>query len=175
MSRLIRTSYGCVQMPSWLKRGSSLPRRSRDVQRTRIGRPAFKEKLEKAARLVAVTNCHQQPLWARCALGDRAMGDLDGAPADAGMGQGAAVAMQGSGGAGQGGRSKRGRGGARTSGLADAAATIPRLWRGDEMQPAGRRQRTPGSKVKRGRNGEVNGNVAPGYQPVRSGAGQSWQ
>jgi hypothetical protein len=94
-----------------------------------------------------------------------------GAPADAGMGQGRRGRNAGSGGAGQGGRNKRGRGGAPGAAASLTQQQFPGFGGATEMQPAGRRQRTPGNKVKRGRNGEVNGNVAPGYQPP-SGQGQ---
>jgi len=171
VSRLIRTSYGCVQMPSWLKRGQF---KQLDEAETfnvleSVGLRS-KKKLEKAARFGGRNKLPQQPLGPmRSATEHEAI--WTGAPADAGMGQGRRGRGGGNGGAGQGGRNKRGRGGAPGASASLTQQQFPGFGGATEMQSVGRRQRTPGNKVKRGRNGEVNGNVAPGYQPP-SGQGQ---
>ena len=171
VSRLIRTSYGCVQMPSWLKRGQfKLLDEAETFNVLESVGLRSKKKLEKAARFGGRNKLPQQPLGPmRSATEHEAI--WTGAPADAGMGQGRRGRNAGSGGAGQGGRNKRGRGGAPGAAASLTQQQFPGFGGATEMQPAGRRQRTPGNKVKRGRNGEVNGNVAPGYQPP-SGQGQ---
>lgn len=168
VSRLIRTSYGCVQMPSWLKRGQfKLLDEAETFNVLESVGLRSKKKLEKAARFGGRNKLPQQPLGPmRSATEHEAI--WTGAPADAGMGQGRRGRNAGSGGAGQGGRNKRGRGGAPGAAASLTQQQFPGFGGATEMQPAGRRQRTPGNKVKRGRNGEVNGNVAPGYQPPSS-------
>ncbi len=169
VSRLIRTSYGCVQMPSWLKRGQF---KQLDEAETfnvleSVGLRS-KKKLEKAARFGGRNKLPQQPLGPmRSATEHEAI--WTGAPADAGIGQGR---RNRNGGAAQGGRNKRGRGGAPGPAASLTQQQFPGFGGATEMPATtGRRQRTPGNKVKRGRNGEVNGNVAPGYQ-APSGQGQ---
>ena len=171
VSRLIRTSYGCVQMPSWLKRGQF---KQLDEAETfnvleSVGLRS-KKKLEKAARFGGRSKLPQQPLGPmRSATEHEAI--WTGAPADTGMGNGRRGRSGGSASAGQGGRNKRGRGGAPGAAASLTQQQFPGFGGAAEMQTAGRRQRTPGNKVKRGRDGEVNGNVAPGYKPP-SGQGQ---
>ncbi len=181
VSRLIRTTYGCVQMPSWLKRGQSkLLDEAETFEILESVGLRSKKKLEKAARFGGRNRIPQQPLGPmRSATEHEAI--YNPAPADGGAGQGRGGRRQGGrGGAGQG---AQGRGGPRfRTGMGGAGATpaplqqqqFPGFGGATEMQTVGRRQRAPGNKVKRGANGEVNGNVAPGYRGSGGGnAGNS--
>ncbi|MEO7253913.1 MAG: pseudouridine synthase [Casimicrobium sp.] len=169
VSRLIRTTYGCVQMPSWLKRGQSkLLDEAETFEILESVGLRSKKKLEKAARFGGRNRIPQQPLGPmRSATEHEAI--YNPAPADAGAGQGRGGRRQGGrgGAAGQGGQ---GRGGPRFRTGAGATPgplqqqQFPGFGGATEMQTAGRRQRTPGNKVRRGADGEVNGNVAPGYR-----------
>jgi 23S rRNA pseudouridine2605 synthase len=170
VSRLIRTSYGVVQMPSWLKRGQFKQLdegETFDVLES-VGLRS-KKKLEKAARFGGKNRLPQQPLGPmRSATEHEAI--YTGAPADAGMGGGRGRRQGANAGPG-GGRRAGGR--FRTGAGAAPAATqqqFPGFGGASEMPVTGRRQRTPGNKIKRGADGEVNGNVAPGYKP-NAGAG----
>lgn len=176
VSRLIRTSYGCVQMPSWLKRGQfkQLDEAETFEVLESVGLRS-KKKLEKAARFGGRNRIPQQPLGPmRSATEHEAI--WTGLPADAGASQGRGRRQGGRGGSagaggGQGGR----RGGRGPGGNAPAALQqqqFPGFGGASEMPVSGRRQRTPGNKVRRGPGGEVNGNVAPGYRgPPAGGAG----
>lgn len=170
VSRLIRTSYGVVQMPSWLKRGQFKQLdegETFDVLES-VGLRS-KKKLEKAARFGGKNRLPQQPLGPmRSATEHEAI--FTGAPADAGMGGGRGRRQGANAGPG-GGRRAGGR--FRTGAGAAPAATqqqFPGFGGASEMPVTGRRQRTPGNKIKRGADGEVNGNVAPGYKS-NAGAG----
>lgn len=173
VSRLIRTSYGCVQMPSWLKRGQF---KQLDEAETfnvleSVGLRS-KKKLEKAARFGGRNKLPQQPL-----------GPMRSATEHEAIWTGAPVAVGGAG--ARGGRNQRGRGGQPRASAA-TSQQFPGFGGASEMLPAGRKQRTPGNKIKggdgqgrqrqgrRGAGGDVNGNVAPGYAPnagKRSGSG----
>ncbi len=171
VSRLIRTTYGCVQMPSWLKRGQSkLLDEAETFEILESVGLRSKKKLEKAARFGGRNRIPQQPLGPmRSATEHEAI--YNPAPADAGAGQGRGGRRQGGrggAGAGQNGRGgprfRTGMGGGGTMPAPLQQQQFPGFGGATEMQPVGRRQRTPGNKVKRGVNGEVNGNVAPGYR-----------
>ena len=178
VSRLIRTTYGCVQMPSWLKRGhSKLLDEAETFEILESVGLRSKKKLEKAARFGGRNRIPQQPLGPmRSATEHEAI--YNPVPADGGTAQGRGGRRQGGrGGAGQG---AQGRGGPRFRTGASAMPAplqqqqFPGFGGATEMQTVGRRQRTPGNKVKRGANGEVNGNVAPGYRSNGGGnAGNS--
>ena len=168
VSRLIRTTYGCVQMPSWLKRGQSkLLDEAETFEILESVGLRSKKKLEKAARFGGRNRIPQQPLGPmRSATEHEAI--YNPAPVDAGAGQGRGGRRQGGrGGAGQGGQGRSGprfRTGAGATPAPLQQQQFPGFGGATEMQSVGRRQRTPGNKVKRGANGEVNGNVAPGYR-----------
>ncbi|MBL8310815.1 MAG: rRNA pseudouridine synthase [Burkholderiales bacterium] len=169
VSRLIRTSYGCVQMPSWLKRGQF---KQLDEAETfnvleSVGLRS-KKKLEKAARFGGRNKLPQQPL-----------GPMRSATEHEAIWTGAPAVVGGT--AGRGGRNQRGRGGQPRLSAA-TSQQFPGFGGASEMLPAGRKQRTPGNKIKggnaqgrqgrQGRDGrrggvaaDVNGNVAPGYSP----------
>lgn len=173
VSRLIRTSYGCVQMPSWLKRGQF---KQLDEAETfnvleSVGLRS-KKKLEKAARFGGRNKLPQQPL-----------GPMRSATEHEALWTGAPAAVGGA--AARGGRNQRGRGGQPRASAA-TSQQFPGFGGASEMLPAGRKQRTPGNKIKgsdgqgrqrqgrRGPGGDVNGNVAPGYTPnggKRGGSG----
>ena len=174
VSRLIRTRYGCVQMPSWLKRGQfkQLDEAETFEVLESVGLRS-KKKLEKAARFGGRNRIPQQPLGPmRSATEHEAM--WTGLPADAGVSQGRGR-RQGGRGAGSAGAGQNGRRGGRGPGGNAPAALqqqqFPGFGGASEMPVAGRRQRTPGNKVRRGPGGEVNGNVAPGYRGPSAGAG----
>jgi 23S rRNA pseudouridine2605 synthase len=196
VSRLIRISYGCVQMPSWLKRGQSKlldEAETFDVLES-VGLRS-KKKLEKAARFGGKNRIPQQPLGPmRSAAEHEAV--WTGLPADAmaapgrGRRQPGGRGVPGQGGPGangrQGGRFNSGNGGGRggrngMGGAGGAPAALqqqqfPGFGGATEMPVAGRRQRgpgMPGNRVKRDGNGEVNGNVAPGYRASPAGAGNA--
>ncbi len=168
VSRLIRTTYGCVQMPSWLKRGQSkLLDEAETFEILESVGLRSKKKLEKAARFGGRNRIPQQPLGPmRSATEHEAI--YNPAPVDADAGQGRGGRRQG--GRGGAGAGQNGRGGPRFRTGASAMPAplqqqqFPGFGGATEMQVVGRRQRTPGNKVKRGANGEVNGNVAPGYR-----------
>ena len=171
VSRLIRTTYGCVQMPSWLKRGQSkLLDEAETFEILESVGLRSKKKLEKAARFGGRNRIPQQPLGPmRSATEHEAI--YNPVATDPGLGQGRGGRRQG--GRGGAGAGQNGRGGPRfRTGMGGASAApaplqqqqFPGFGGATEMQPVGRRQRTPGNKVKRGANGEVNGNVAPGYR-----------
>ena len=183
VSRLIRISYGVVQMPSWLKRGQSkLLDEAETFEVLESVGLRSKKKLEKAARFGGKNRIPQQPLGPmRSAAEHEAV--WTGLPADAGATQGrgrrqpGGRGVPGQGGPGangrQGGRFNSGTGGGRgrNGGNGPAAPValqqqqFPGFGGATEMPVAGRRQqRTPGNRVKRDGNGEVNGNVAPGYR-----------
>jgi 23S rRNA pseudouridine2605 synthase len=176
VSRLIRTSYGCVQMPSWLKRGQfkQLDEAETFEVLESVGLRS-KKKLEKAARFGGRNRIPQQPLGPmRSATEHEAI--WTGLPADAGAGGGRGRRQGGRGpggaGGGQGGRRGIGRGPGGNAPVALQQQQFPGFGGASEMPVAGRRQRTPGNKVRRGPGGEVNGNVAPGYRgPPAAGAG----
>ncbi|MCZ2135065.1 MAG: rRNA pseudouridine synthase [Burkholderiales bacterium] len=156
VSRLIRTRYGSVQMPSWLKRGQH---KLLDELETfnvleAVGLRS-KKKLEKAARFGGRNKMPQQPL-----------GPMRSATEHEALWQGAVPeAMHG----GrrphaEGGARKRGRAGAATSAVSLTQQQFPGFGGASEMQAATRRPRVPGNKIKPGkrpRGGDVNGNVAP--------------
>jgi 23S rRNA pseudouridine2605 synthase len=188
VSRLIRVSYGCVQMPSWLKRGQSKlldEAETFDVLES-VGLRS-KKKLEKAARFGGKNRIPQQPLGPmRSAAEHEAVWTGVAADAGAGMGRGrrqpGGRGVPGQAGPGangrQGGRFNSGNGrGGRGAGGPPAALQqqqFPGFGGATEMPVAGRRQRgagTPGNRVKRDGNGEVNGNVAPGYRGAAAGSG----
>ena len=168
VSRLIRTTYGCVQMPSWLKRGQSkLLDEAETFEILESVGLRSKKKLEKAARFGGRNRVPQQPLGPmRSATEHEAI--YNPASTDASAGQGRGSRRQG--GRGGAGAGQNGRGGPRFRTGAGATPAplqqqqFPGFGGATEMQTVGRRQRTPGNKVKRGANGEVNGNVAPGYR-----------
>jgi len=164
VSRLIRTSYGCVQMPSWLKRGQfkQLDEAETFEVLESVGLRS-KKKLEKAARFGGRNRIPQQPLGPmRSATEHEAI--WTGLPADAGTAGGRGRRQNGRGaGGGQGGR-RNGRGPGGNAPVALQQQQFPGFGGASEMPVAGRRQRTPGNKVRRGPGGEVNGNVAPGYR-----------
>ena len=188
VSRLIRISYGVVQMPSWLKRGQSkLLDEAETFEVLESVGLRSKKKLEKAARFGGKNRIPQQPLGPmRSAAEHEAV--WTGLPADAGAAQGrgrrqpGGRGVPGQAGPGangrQGGRFNSGNGGGRGrsggNGPAAPAALqqqqFPGFGGATEMPVAGRRQqRTPGNRVKRDGNGEVNGNVAPGYRGAAGG------
>ncbi len=171
VSRLIRTTYGCVQMPSWLKRGQSkLLDEAETFEILESVGLRSKKKLEKAARFGGRNRIPQQPLGPmRSATEHEAI--YNPASVDGGAGQGRGGRRQG--GRGGAGAGQSGRGGPRfrtgAGGVGAMPAPLqqqqfPGFGGATEMQVAGRRQRTPGNKVKRGADGDVNGNVAPGYR-----------
>lgn len=180
VSRLIRISYGCVQMPSWLKRGQSkLLDEAETFEVLESVGLRSKKKLEKAARFGGRNRIPQQPLGPmRSATEHEAI--WTGLPADAGSAQGRGRRQPGGRGVpGQSGPGANGRQGGRFNsgrGRGGAAAPValqqqqfPGFGGATEMPVAGRRQRTPGNRVKRDGNGEVNGNVAPGYRGPAGG------
>ncbi len=175
VSRLIRTRYGVVQMPSWLKRGQFKQldeAETFDVLES-VGLRS-KKKLEKAARFGGKNRLPQQPLGPmRSATEHEAI--FTGVPTDVGMGGGRGRRQgQGIGNTAGPGGGRRTGGRFRTGAGAASAATqqqFPGFGGASEMPVTGRRQRTPGNKIKRGADGEVNGNVAPGYQPNAGGGG----
>lgn len=165
VSRLIRTSYGCVQMPSWLKRGQfKLLDEAETFNVLESVGLRSKKKLEKAARFGGRNKLPQQPLGPmRSATEHEAI--WSGAPADATLGQG----RRGGRGNAPGGRGKRGRNGPAAP-VALTQQQFPGFGGATEMQPPNRKVRTPGNKIKRGkRGGDVNGNVAPGFAPAGDG------
>lgn len=177
VSRLIRTTYGCVNMPSWLKRGQfkQLDEAETFEVLESVGLRS-KKKLEKAARFGGRNRIPQQPLGPmRSATEHEAI--WTGMPADAGMAGGRGRRQNGRGpgggqGGGQGGRRNgRGPGGNGNAPVALQQQQFPGFGGASEMPVAGRRQRTPGNKVRRGPGGEVNGNVAPGYRGPPAGGG----
>jgi len=176
VSRLIRTSYGCVQMPSWLKRGQfkQLDEAETFEVLESVGLRS-KKKLEKAARFGGRNRIPQQPLGPmRSATEHEAI--WTGLPADAGAAGGRGRRQVGRGpgsgaGGGQGGRRGGGRGPGGNAPVALQQQQFPGFGGASEMPVAGRRQRTPGNKVRRGPGGEVNGNVAPGYRGPPAGGG----
>ncbi len=191
VSRLIRISYGVVQMPSWLKRGQSkLLDEAETFEVLESVGLRSKKKLEKAARFGGRNRIPQQPLGPmRSAAEHEAV--WTGLPADAmaapgrGRRQPGGRGVPGQAGPGangrQGGRfnsSNGGGGGRGRNGGNGPAAPValqqqqfPGFGGATEMPVAGRRQqRTPGNRVKRDGNGEVNGNVAPGYRGAAGGA-----
>ncbi|MBC7708917.1 MAG: rRNA pseudouridine synthase [Rhizobacter sp.] len=185
VSRLIRVSYGCVQMPSWLKRGQSkLLDEAETFEVLESVGLRSKKKLEKAARFGGRNRIPQQPLGPmRSAAEHEAV--WTGLPADAGATQGrgrrqpGGRGVPGQGGPGangrQGGRFNSGNGGGRGGNSSSAPVALqqqqfPGFGGATEMPAIGRRQqRTPGNRVKRDGNGEVNGNVAPGYRGAAGG------
>ncbi len=180
VSRLIRTTYGCVQMPSWLKRGQTkLLDEAETFEILESVGLRSKKKLEKAARFGGRNRIPQQPLGPmRSATEHEAI--YNPTTTDAGAGQGRGGRRQG--GRGGAGAGQNGRGGPRfRTGMGGGNAMpaplqqqqFPGFGGATEMQPVGRRQRTPGNKVKRGANGEVNGNVAPGYRGGGGGGGNA--
>ena len=192
VSRLIRISYGVVQMPSWLKRGQSkLLDEAETFEVLESVGLRSKKKLEKAARFGGKNRIPQQPLGPmRSAAEHEAV--WTGLPADAmaapgrGRRQPGGRGVPGQAGPGangrQGGRFNSGNGNGNSGGGGGrgrngAAAPValqqqqfPGFGGATEMPVAGRRQRTPGNRVKRDGNGEVNGNVAPGYRAAAAGA-----
>jgi 23S rRNA pseudouridine2605 synthase len=195
VSRLIRVSYGCVQMPSWLKRGQSkLLDEAETFEVLESVGLRSKKKLEKAARFGGKNRIPQQPLGPmRSAAEHEAV--WTGLPADAmatpgrGRRQPGGRGVPGQAGPGangrQGGRfnSGNGNGGGgrgRNGGIGGGAPValqqqqFPGFGGATEMPVAGRRQqRTPGNRVKRDGNGEVNGNVAPGYRGAPPAGGRN--
>ena len=185
VSRLIRVSYGCVQMPSWLKRGQSkLLDEAETFEVLESVGLRSKKKLEKAARFGGKNRIPQQPLGPmRSAAEHEAV--WTGLPADAmaapgrGRRQPGGRGVPGQAGPGangrQGGRFNSGRGRNGSGPAAPIALQqqqFPGFGGATEMPVAGRRQRgagTPGNRVKRDGNGEVNGNVAPGYRGAPAG------
>ena len=183
VSRLIRISYGVVQMPSWLKRGQSkLLDEAETFEVLESVGLRSKKKLEKAARFGGRNRVPQQPLGPmRSAAEHEAV--WTGLPADAGATQGRGRRQPGGRGVpGQGGPGANGRQGGRFNsgggrGGNNSAAPValqqqqfPGFGGATEMPAIGRRQqRTPGNRVKRDGNGEVNGNVAPGYRAPAGG------
>ena len=179
VSRLIRTTYGCVQMPSWLKRGQSkLLDEAETFEILESVGLRSKKKLEKAARFGGRNRIPQQPLGPmRSASEHEAI--YNPAPLDSGAGQGRGGRRQGGRSGAGAGMGQNGRGGPRFRTGAGATPAplqqqqFPGFGGATEMQTVGRRQRTPGNKLKRGANGEVNGNVAPGYRGNGSNGGNS--
>ena len=189
VSRLIRISYGVVQMPSWLKRGQSkLLDEAETFEVLESVGLRSKKKLEKAARFGGKNRIPQQPLGPmRSAAEHEAVwtglpADAMAAPGGRGRRQPGGRGVPGQAGPGangrQGGRFSSGNGGGRgRNGGNGPAAPIalqqqqfPGFGGATEMPVAGRRQqRTPGNRVKRDGNGEVNGNVAPGYRGAAGG------
>ena len=192
VSRLIRISYGVVQMPSWLKRGQSkLLDEAETFEVLESVGLRSKKKLEKAARFGGKNRIPQQPLGPmRSAAEHEAV--WTGLPADAGATQGRGRRQPGGRGVpGQagpgangrqggrfnsGGNGNSGGGRGRNGGNGPAAPValqqqqFPGFGGATEMPVAGRRQqRAPGNRVKRDGNGEVNGNVAPGYRGAPAG------
>ena len=189
VSRLIRISYGVVQMPSWLKRGQSkLLDEAETFEVLESVGLRSKKKLEKAARFGGKNRIPQQPLGPmRSATEHEAI--WTGLPADAmatpgrGRRQPGGRGVPGQAGPGangrQGGRFNSGGngnsgGGRGRNGPAAPVALqqqqFPGFGGATEIPVAGRRQqRTPGNRVKRDGNGEVNGNVAPGYRGAPAG------
>ena len=192
VSRLIRISYGVVQMPSWLKRGQSkLLDEAETFEVLESVGLRSKKKLEKAARFGGKNRIPQQPLgpmrsateheaiWtglpadsmAAPGRGRRQPGGR-GVPGQAGPGangrQGGRFNNGGNGNSG-GGRGRQGGNGPAAP-VALQQQQFPGFGGATEMPVAGRRQqRTPGNRVKRDGNGEVNGNVAPGYRGPPAG------
>ncbi len=189
VSRLIRISYGVVQMPSWLKRGQSkLLDEAETFEVLESVGLRSKKKLEKAARFGGKNRIPQQPLGPmRSAAEHEAV--WTGLPADAmaapgrGRRQPGGRGVPGQGGPGangrQGGRFNSGNGNGNAGGRGRNAPAAPVALQqqqfpgfggATEMPVAGRRQqRTPGNRVKRDGNGEVNGNVAPGFRGAAGG------
>ena len=162
VSRLIRISYGVVQMPSWLKRGQSkLLDEAETFEVLESVGLRSKKKLEKAARFGGKNRIPQQPLGPmRSAAEHEAV--WTGLPADA-------MAAPGRGRRQPGGRGPNGP----AAPVALQQQQFPGFGGATEMPVAGRRQRgsgTPGNRVKRDVNGEVNGNVAPGYRGAAGAA-----
>ena len=195
VSRLIRISYGCVQMPSWLKRGQfkQLDEAETFEVLESVGLRS-KKKLEKAARFGGRNRIPQQPLGPmRSATEHESV--WTGLPADVGAPQGRGRRQGGRGAPGAGGQPGQGRrfnsgnsgngtsatnagfgrgrngGGGAGAPVALQQQQFPGFGGATEMQPAGRRQRTPGNRVKRDGNGEVNGNIAPGYRAANPAGG----
>ncbi len=187
VSRLIRISYGVVQMPSWLKRGQSkLLDEAETFEVLESVGLRSKKKLEKAARFGGKNRIPQQPLGPmRSAAEHEAV--WTGLPSDAMAAPGRGRRQPGGRGVpGQGGPGANGRQGGRfNSGNASSSGRgrngpaapaalqqqqFPGFGGATEMPVVGRRQqRTPGNRVKRDGNGEVNGNVAPGYRGAPAG------
>ena len=192
VSRLIRISYGVVQMPSWLKRGQSkLLDEAETFEVLESVGLRSKKKLEKAARFGGKNRIPQQPLGPmRSAAEHEAV--WTGLPADAiatpgrGRRQPGGRGVPGQAGPGangrqggrfnSGGNGNSGGGRGRNGGMSGGAPValqqqqFPGFGGATEMPVAGRRQqRTPGNRVKRDGNGEVNGNVAPGYRGAAVG------
>ena len=192
VSRLIRISYGEVQMPSWLKRGQSkLLDEAETFEVLESVGLRSKKKLEKAARFGGKNRIPQQPLGPmRSAAEHEAV--WTGLPADAiatpgrGRRQPGGRGVPGQAGPGangrqggrfnSGGNGNSGGGRGRNGGMGGGAPValqqqqFPGFGGAAEMPVAGRRQqRTPGNRVKRDGNGEVNGNVALGYRGAAVG------
>ena len=191
VSRLIRISYGVVQMPSWLKRGQSkLLDEAETFEVLESVGLRSKKKLEKAARFGGKNRIPQQPLGPmRSATEHEAI--WTGLPADAmvpgrgrrqpgGRGVPGQTGPSANGRQGgrfnSGGNGNSGGGRGRNGGNGPAAPValqqqqFPGFGGATEMPAAGRRQqRTPGNRVRRDGNGEVNGNVAPGHRGAPAG------
>jgi 23S rRNA pseudouridine2605 synthase len=172
VSRLIRTRYGAVNMPSWLKRGQYKLLDENDTFNVleAVGMRSRK-KLEKAARFGG----------ARGKLPQGPVGPMRSATEHETMWAGAPVAGNGERGdrnARRNPRNPRGRNGvARADGLGNSLSLQQQQFPGfggatDNTNTVGARGRSGsnarGGRVQRGRGGDVNGNVDPNFRNNRN-------
>jgi 23S rRNA pseudouridine2605 synthase len=176
VSRLIRTRYGAVNMPSWLKRGQYKLLDENDTFNVleAVGMRSRK-KLEKAARFGGARGkIPQGPIGPMRSSSDPAQGWNGAPPAGAGAN---AMGLRGDRrGAGRNQRGRNAQGGEAGFGAAPSSLQqqqFPGFGGGAaDINPLANR-RTRGAKLRRGPGGDVDGNVAPGYRGGVNGAPRS--
>jgi 23S rRNA pseudouridine2605 synthase len=173
VSRLIRTRYGAVNMPSWLKRGQYKLLDENDTFNVlEVVGMRSRKKLEKAARFGG----------ARGKIPQGPIGPMRSSTEQNVAWSGAPAAGVGAGGQGMRGERRNGRnqgGGGRNSrqgegGFGAAPSSLQQQQfpgfggATADVNPLANR-RTRGSKLRRGPGGDVDGNVAPGYRAGGAG------
>ncbi len=174
VSRLIRTRYGAVNMPSWLKRGQYKLLDENDTFNVlEVVGMRSRKKLEKAARFGGARGkIPQGPIGPMRSSSDPEQ-TWNGAPPAGAGGQGMRGDRRGAGRNQRGRNGQNGRGGEPGFGAAPSSLQqqqFPGFGGGAaDVNPLANR-RTRGSKLRRGPGGDVDGNVAPGYRPSGAGA-----
>lgn len=165
VSRLIRTRYGAVNMPSWLKRGQYKVLDENDTFNVleSVGMRSRK-KLEKAARFGGARGKLPQGPVGPMRSATEHESIWNGAPAASANAIGGRNERRGN-------RNARGRVGGMRGESAGASLSLQQQQfpgfggASDAASPAG--QRRARGKAKRGRGGEVNGNVDPNFRAGR--------
>jgi 23S rRNA pseudouridine2605 synthase len=177
VSRLIRTRYGAVNMPSWLKRGQYKLLDENDTFNVlEVVGMRSRKKLEKAARFGGARGkIPQGPIGPMRSSSDPEQ-TWSGAPPAGIGGQGMRGDRRGA------GRNQRGRSGpggrSGEPGFGAAPSSLqqqqfPGFGGGAaDLNPLANR-RVRGNKMRRGPGGDVDGNVAPGYRGGANGAPRS--